>query len=189
MARKVAGEPVAVETIIADAFGGEADLEDEEAVEDAVGRLTTTAYIDDALLPDETPPSFEPLVMGATLQDGKFATASNGANYDLTFEIGVKGFADCAFAMDGKRGYVIEFDKYLIGEGGEIRRGAMTRDADGAAHYKISIHLAQSEIARSLGRMGDLIGKHAMLVMEPMQGTLNLPDGTEIDLTKRADED
>lgn len=163
MARKTA-EPTQVGEIIADAFEAE-------------------------LLPGERS-SFEEIRMGATLQDIKVGAATNGANYSLTFEVTLDGHIAASRAMSemGKQGFFATFDKFLIGEGATIRAVSGRGDADGAAHFKVGLHLSQSEIARSHGRMGSLVGKHGLLTLEPQQGTLRLEDGREVDLTARAED-
>jgi hypothetical protein len=190
VARKAPAEGMTpVGDIIADAFGGEPDPEDEDAVEGAVERLSRTAYVEDDILPGE--PAAEPgaVRIGATLQDAKVATATNGANYIVTFETGIIGHHAISDAMTtmGTHGFIAEFDKFLLGEGATIRSVSGRCDADGAAHFKFSLHFAQSEIARSLGRISDLLSKHAVLTLEPTQGTLRLLDGRDVDLTAKAE--
>lgn len=126
--------------------------------------------------------------MLATLQDIKIAGARNGNTFECVFEVGHQNIARLAEAMvGGTTGHDVEYDQLFVGTGGSIRRLAMTRDADDAPHLKFVLHLPQSEISRSVGQLGLMVKTTAKLVLNPMQGTLGLPDGTEVDLTKRAE--
>jgi hypothetical protein len=130
--------------------------------------------------PDLTGPGFV-----AMLQDVKVSAASNGNNFDVTFETAMENLDDLARLAVG--GVIITWRKVLIGNGGEVRRMAVTRDADGALHLKVAFHLPQSEISRSVGFLGPLVAMKGMLELEEMQQTLRLEDGREIDLTSRAE--
>lgn len=126
--------------------------------------------------------------MLATLQDIKVAGKTNGNTYEAVFEVGHQNIARLAEAMvAGTTGHDVTWDQLFVGTGGSIRRLAMTRDADDAPHLKFVLHLPQSEISRSIGQLGTMVKTTAKLVLDPMQGTLGLPDGREIDLTKRAE--
>lgn len=126
--------------------------------------------------------------MLATLQDIKVSGARNGNTFEAVYEVGHQNIARLAEAMvGGTTGHDVTFDQLFVGTGGSIRRLAMTRDADDAPHLKFVLHLPQSEISRSIGQLGMMVKSTAKLVLDPMQGTLGLPDGTEVDLTKRAE--
>lgn len=170
-----------------DAFDGNAADDDEaaEADADAVARIESATG---ATSGDDVA-GFEKLEMQAVLQDAKVSAASNGDNYDLTFELDIAGFVRLAVeSAKGKGAFAAIWNKIHIGDGAELKRFSATRDADGEMHYKLSLHLPQSEISRSLGRMGSQLRKRAQLTLEPSQGTLPLADGTQVDLTKRADD-
>jgi hypothetical protein len=136
---------------------------------------------------EESPDTYEALQMAATLQDAKVSAASNGDNYDVTFEIDVEGFVRLAIAMAQRKGsYSATWNRVSVGNGAEIKRLAVTKDVDGDPHYKLHLHLPQSEISRSLGRLGTQLRKRAALELEPEQGSLGLSDGRVVDLTARA---
>lgn len=126
-----------------------------------------------------------PINLGfAQLQDVKISAARNGNNYDLTFEVGIEHLPVIARAAKG--GHDVTWKKIGVGQGGELRRAAITRDADGGLHLKLFVHLPESEISRSLGRLGPNVRTSGELILEPMQGTLNMPGGKVVDLTARA---
>jgi hypothetical protein len=164
------------------------DDDEEEGEAEATDRAAIAA-IDAAIgaTSGEGDPAFQRIEMGATLQDAKVSAARNGDNYDVKYEIGSAGFGKLAAIADrGKGSFSVTWSQMLVGNGGEIRRMSATRDADGAMHYYISVHFPQSEISRSLGRMGTMLRQHGKIVLDPEQGELGLPDGSKVDLTARA---
>jgi len=162
-------------TIDADAFPT-----DEEAIrriEDASGASSGEAT------------GFEKLEVLATLQDAKISKASNGDNYDLRFEVDLEGFVRLAVEQERSKGsFSLVWNQIHVGDGATLKGGSMTRNADGEMQYRINVHLPQSEIARSLGRIGGKLGKQAKMVLEPEQGSLNLAGGEKVDLTARAED-
>lgn len=126
----------------------------------------------------------------ATLQDAKVSAATNGDNYDVTFQVDIEGFVRLAVeTARGKGSYALVWNKLHVGNGGELKRFSGSRNADGEPQFRVVFHFPQSEIARSLGRLGTQLRTRAALVLEPEQGSLGLEDGTKVDLTKRADDD
>lgn len=160
------------------------DTEERAADDDVVHRLRSIPPEDLPAPEDVIDPSQDlKYEMGATLQDVKVSAASNGANFDITFEVGVEHAQTLANIAKG--GHDVTWKQIGIGSGGIIRRIAITKDADDGLHLKVAMRFPQSEV-RSVGRLAAVIASHGKLVLEPMQGTLNLPDGTKVDLTARA---
>jgi hypothetical protein len=121
----------------------------------------------------------EKIEMPAELQDIKISKASNGANYDITIEVGIEFVGVLASYPDG---FDATFKKIEIGAGGEIKRISIPRDADGNRHCKLFLHFAKSEVRKSAGRLATLIGddqNKGTLVLEPAQ--------LAFDLTTRAE--
>jgi hypothetical protein len=172
--------------------GEEDDDEEEDVTNQVLARLDTVspgvtdgdAWVDSPK-DGETSDDTVALAMGATLQDLKVSRAQNGNNFDITFEVGIENIEKLAVAAK-KGGHDVTWKKLAVGSGAEIRRFGVSRDADAGLHLKVIVRLPQSEVSRSVGRLGPLVGTHALLELDPMQGTLNLPGGQEIDLTKRA---
>lgn len=128
--------------------------------------------------------SFEPIPLGeAALQDLKISAHSNGNNYDLTFEVGIDMLDKLVKAATG--GHDVTWKKFHIGSGAEVRRAGVSRDADGGLHLKIVVRLPESEISRSIGRIGPLVRSRGTLLLEPQQGKLGL-GGKLVDLSARA---
>lgn len=158
-----------------DAFDTEADDAAVRALEDASGASSGEAL------------GFQRLELAATLQDAKVSAAQNGHNYDVKYEVDIEGFVRLALeAAKGKGGFDMTWNQTAVGTGAEIKSLGSTRDADGEMHYRVVFHLPQSEIHKSLGRVGSKLGARAKLVLEPMQGELGLADGTKVDLTAKA---
>lgn len=161
------------------------ETEDRTAEDDAVHRLKAIDPNDlplpeDVIEPDLADKKYE---MGATLQDLKVSAASNGANYDITFEVSWENVGILTGIAKG--GHDVTWKQVGVGAGGIIRRLTVTKDADDGVHLKLAMRFPQSEV-RSVGRLAAAIATHGKLVLEPMQGTLNLPDGTKVDLTAKA---
>jgi len=186
----MAKTPVEEPTVELDALAGVDEEDDGAADDEAVARLDAFSGegVDAPRTPLGVAPGWETIETGATLLDLKLSAASNGANYDVTFEVGQDGFLALAraFAL-GKGGYSASWQKLYIGEGAEVRRLTGSRDADGGGRFRFNLHLPQSEISRSVGRLSQLLKQGGKLRLEPMQGHLSLGDGTQVDLTTRAE--
>ena len=109
--------------------------------------------------------------------------ASNGATYVVVFEVPTFASADLAAIEDG---FSVAYtpdgeDAVFIGHGAFITNQTITRDADGDKHLKLKIKFSQSEIHRSIGALGTIIGQdrtRGRLTLRESQGSL--------DLTKKA---
>lgn len=166
-----------------DAF--DADGADIDAEESAVARMEAVSGATSGEGSSLDPVTLE---LAATLQDAKVGAATNGNNYDVKYEVDIEGFVRLAVeAAKGKGGFEMTWDRIHVGTGAQIKSFSATRDADGEMHYRVTFHLSQSEISRSLGRIGTKVGQRGKMVLEPMQGTLGLMDGTQVDLTTKAE--
>lgn len=169
-----------VEPPSADAFVG-----DDSESDDALGSdpVVYVAEPGARAAADET--DFSVINLGfAQLQDIKVSAARNGNNFDLVFEVDMAHLDKMPRALKG--GHDITWKKIAVGQGAEIRRAGITRDVDGGLHLKLAVHMPESEISRSLGRLGPHVRTTGELMLDPMQGTLNLPGG-KVNLSKRAE--
>lgn len=116
----------------------------------------------------------------AQVQDTHVSRKSNGATYVVVFEVGLEYLQQIADAGDG---HLVEFQGKKVGEGADIRRVSMTKDADNNRHVKFAFQFAQSEIRVSLGRMGAAIAgdSEGELVITPSHLQ------QQFDLTTRAE--
>jgi hypothetical protein len=115
----------------------------------------------------------------ADLQDVKVTKKSNGATYELAFEIPLESLVTLIQSGDG---HSVDFGQVFVGEGATVKRTAVVRDADGAKRGKIFVLLPQSEIRRAAGRLVTLIAEnkaHGKLVLTPMQQSMDLTSRAE----------
>lgn len=176
------GEPAGMHELIGeppsvDAFVGEdgSDTPAEDVVE----------YVRAEDAPDEPADNFDPIALGfAQLQDLKVSAAKNGNNYLATFEVDIVHLDKMSRALRG--GHDITWKKIAVGQGAEVERVAITHGQDRELHLKLFVKLPSSEVSRSLGRLGPNVAASGELLLEPMQGTLNLPGGKVVDLRARA---
>lgn len=161
-----------------------AEKADEEA---ALHRLERVEYVPDSQVTEE-PIEFAKLEMMATLLSGGFTAGQSNVKYALGFETDLEGFNKLTGEFGrGKGGYDVTWNQIAVGQGVEVVGGTFNRDSDGQPRFKFKVLLPSSELAHSLGRMAAKAKGRAKLVLEPMQGTFGLPDGTEVDLTARAE--
>jgi hypothetical protein len=119
----------------------------------------------------------------AELQDVKVSTKSNGADYDVTWEVSIQMMAEL---LEGGDGHEVRFKGVHIGSGAIIRRAGTTRDADGGKHAKLFVRFAQSEIRRA---GANLLG---MIADNDTRGPISFqPSQITVDelLTKKAETD
>lgn len=160
----------------------------EKAEEDeALHRLERVDYVPDSQV-TEPDIAFSKLEMMATLLSGGFTAGQSNVKYALGFEVDLEGFNKLTSEFGrGKGGYDVTWNQIAVGQGVEVVAGSFNRDADGQPRFKFKVLLPSSELSRSIGRLGAKAKGRAKLVLEPMQGTFGLPDGTEVDLTARAE--
>jgi hypothetical protein len=94
------------------------------------------------------------LELPAQLQDVKVSRASNGASYDVVFQVPMDALGALGTSPEGLD---VKLNDREIGNGAEIRRMGVTRDPDGNRTLKIVIRFAQSEVGKSLGYLGKII--------------------------------
>jgi hypothetical protein len=123
----------------------------------------------------------EPLLIPmAQVQDVKVSRHTNGATYVVLFEVPLIYLQELAEAGDGHR---VTFQGKEVGEGAEIRRIGLAKDADNNKHVKLAFQFAQSEIRKSINRIGLAIATNAdgELLIQPTSKQDSL------DLTTRAE--
>jgi hypothetical protein len=152
----------------------ETDIED-ATLPDDTGQEPITAFQREEVDPEKPPerPVLEVETL-AELQDVKVSKASNGANYDITFEIDI---ADMAMLAESGDGHDVTFKGTFIGSGAIVRRMSISRDADSGKHGKISVRFSQSEIRKAIGKLATLIADNnteGKLIFAPQQMTLDL---------------
>lgn len=123
----------------------------------------------------------ETLTIGsAQVQDAHVSRKANGATYITVFEVPLAVLEDVALAGDG---HTVYFQEKEVGRGADIRRIGITKDADNNLHVKLAFQFAQTEIAKSLARLGKAIAFDAngTLVIEPahIQQTFDLTSRAE----------
>lgn len=109
----------------------------------------------------------------ADLQDVKVGRKSNGADYDVTWEVSIATMAEL---LEGGDGHEVTFKGIHIGSGALIRRAGTTRDADGGKHAKLYVRFAQSEIKLAGGKLLGLLADNdtrGQIIFEPSQITLD----------------
>ncbi len=90
----------------------------------------------------------------AQIQDAHISRKANGATYVTVFEVPLEFLGETAMAGDG---HLIQFQGKEVGQGADIRRIGITKDADNNRHVKLSFQFAQSEIIKSIARLGAAI--------------------------------
>lgn len=116
----------------------------------------------------------------AQVQDAHVTRKTNGATYVAVFEVPLQYLEAAALAGDGHQ---VLFQGKEVGLGADIRRIGITKDADNNRHVKLAFQFAQSEIAKSLGRLGKAIAFDS-------EGELKIIPSVvqqSLDLTTRAD--
>lgn len=187
--------PRALPQVVTDAFEepSEPTNADANADDEALKRLESVEppagepeYVPDSQV-REPNVAFTKLEMMATLLSGGFTAGQSNVKYALGFEVDLDGFTKLTGEFGrGKGGYDVTWNQIAVGQGVEVVGGTFNRDADGQPRFKFKVLLPQSELAHSIGRLGAKAKSRAKLVLEPMQGSLGLADGTEVDLTARA---
>lgn len=133
---------------------------------------------------DDTPhddgPSLtdELVIPGAQIQDVRVGRKANGATYVATFEVPLEYLQAIGDAGDG---HSVFFKGKEVGQGADIRSLGLKKDVDNNRHVKFNLQFAQSEIAKSLGRLGGYITHDS-------EGELRLvPEQQSLQLTTRAE--
>jgi hypothetical protein len=74
-----------------------------------------------------------------------------------------------------------------VGFGATVGGVTVAKSPEGDRHLRFRLTFPQSEIARTKGRIFELVGTYGLLILDRMQQSLRLEDGKDVDLTKRAD--
>lgn len=146
--------------------------------------MTTEAPERETYEPDPDAPNEDPLgpelVMEAQVQDAHVTRKQNGATYVVVFEVPLENLQGLADAGDG---HTVVFKGKEVGKGADIKRIGITKDADNNRHVKLSCQFPQSEIVKSLGRLGGYIAHDAegelRLIPEHVQTSLELTTRAE----------
>lgn len=135
---------------------------------------------DEAAAYDDTGLTEDLIIPLAQLQDVHLTRKTNGATYVAIFEFPLGFIEGVALAGDG---HTVYFQGKEIGQGVDIKRIGLSKDADGNRHVKVSLQFPQSEVRKSIQRLG-------LAVVGASEGELRfVPDQTSLKLTTRAEDD
>jgi len=110
--------------------------------------------LDESAAYDGTGLDAELVIPTAQVQDAHVTRKTNGATYVVVFEVPLANLEAVALAGDG---HTVTFQGKEVGQGADIRRIGITKDADNNRHVKLAFQFAQSEISKSLARLGKAI--------------------------------
>lgn len=122
--------------------------------------------------------------MGMLLKSVAVTKARDGKVLTLNFEGGPFHVDELAELGDGLE---VVFDRVAVGTGATLGGLTVAKDADGDRMLRFRVTLPESEITRTRGRIFEMVDVYGLVVLTRMQQTLGLDDGTEVDLTKRAE--